>query len=306
MKTLEKKMNTNHCEEHRTISLISHASKMTLKILYTRLMCKVKEYIGWDQFGFMKGRGTRDAIGVLRVICERTLSINKDVFICFIDYEKAFDRVNWVKLMSILKEIGVDYRDRKAIWELYMNQSAAVMVDGELTERATIGRGVRQGGLLSTILYNIYAEAMMKEALENNNDGIRVGGIDISADRYADDQAMISNTNAGLQRLLDLLNETGKRYGMKVNIKKTKVLRVSKKKRDSNSTKITIDGIKIKQVKIFCYLGSIISEDGRCENDINCRLGMAKSKFIENKQLLTGNTTLETKKSIILGFQTRH
>ena len=97
-----------------------------------------------------------------------------------------------------------------------------MIIDGELTERDTIGRGVRQGGLLSTILYNIYAEAMMEEALESCNDVISVGGLDISADRDAGDQAMISNTNAGLQRLLDLLNETGKRYGMKVNIKKTK------------------------------------------------------------------------------------
>ena len=140
----------------------------------------------------------------------------------------------------------------------------------------------------------------MKEALESSNDGIRVGGLDISADRYADDQAMISNTIAGLQRLLDLLNETGKRYGMKINIKKTKVLRVSKLKRSSNSIKIKIDGIEVKQVKIFCYLGSIISEDGKCESDIRCRLGMAKTKFIENIQLLTGRSTaIETKKNII-------
>lgn len=110
---------------------------------------------------------------------------------------------------------------------------------------------------------------------------------------------MISNTNAGLQRLLDLLNETGKRYGMKVNVKKTKVLRVSKLTRKSNSIKIKIDGIEINQVKIFCYLGSIISEDGRCENDIRCRLGMAKSKFIDNIQHLTGRTAIKTKKNII-------
>ena len=64
---LEKKTNTNKCEEHRTISLISHASKIPLKALCNRLTAKVKAYIGRDQFGFMAGRGTRNAIALLRV-----------------------------------------------------------------------------------------------------------------------------------------------------------------------------------------------------------------------------------------------
>ena len=70
---LEKKTNTNKCEEHRTISLISHASKIPLKALCNRLTAKVKAYIGRDQFGFMAGRGTRDAIALLRVISEKLL-----------------------------------------------------------------------------------------------------------------------------------------------------------------------------------------------------------------------------------------
>ena len=64
---LKKKFNTNKCEEHRTISLISHSSKITLKALCNRLTAKVKAYTGRDQFGLMAGRGTRDAIALLRV-----------------------------------------------------------------------------------------------------------------------------------------------------------------------------------------------------------------------------------------------
>ena len=103
------------------------------------------------------------------------------------DYEKTFDRVHWPKLMEVLAKIGVDYRDRKMIWNLYMNQTASVMIDGELSGPALIGRGVRQGGLLSTIFYNIYAEFMITEALENNSDGIKIGGELVAAVRYADD-----------------------------------------------------------------------------------------------------------------------
>src|ERR1043165_6270645 len=70
---IKKKKNAVECEDHRTISLISHASKIMLKILTKRIEAKAKDFIGRNQFGFRKGRGTREAIGVLRMLCERSL-----------------------------------------------------------------------------------------------------------------------------------------------------------------------------------------------------------------------------------------
>ena len=100
---------------------------------------------------------------LLHCCASKAIDHCKDVFVAFVDYEKAFDRVHWPKLMEVLAKIGVDYRDRKMIWNLYMNQTASVMIDGEISDPAVIGRGVRQGGPLSTILYNIYAEFMITE-----------------------------------------------------------------------------------------------------------------------------------------------
>ena len=102
---LPKKCNAVDCGDHRTISLIAHASKIMLKVLTKRVEAKTGEFIGRNKFGFKKGYGTRDAIGVLRTLCERSLEHGKDVYICFVDFEKAFDRVNWVKLMQILKNL---------------------------------------------------------------------------------------------------------------------------------------------------------------------------------------------------------
>ena len=68
--------------------------------------------------------------------------------------------------MDILKIIGLDWRERNAIWELYTNQSAVVQVGDEFTDPAGVGQGTRQGGILSTILYNIYAQFMKDEALK--------------------------------------------------------------------------------------------------------------------------------------------
>ena len=99
--TLPKKMNTMECKEHRTWSLTTHASKIMLKVLTREVESKANHFIGKTQFGFRRGCGTRDAIATLRILYKRCLKHDETVFVCFVDYEKAFDRVNWTKLMEI-------------------------------------------------------------------------------------------------------------------------------------------------------------------------------------------------------------
>ena len=168
---LQKKPNAQRCEDHRTISLISHASKVLLRVLNTRMRARTTDYIGWDQFGFRKGVGTREAMAIMRIMAERNIEHNQKVYVCFVDYEKAFDRVDWKKLMEILKSLGVDWKERRLITSLYMGQTATVRTTHGMAGPCIIGRGVRQGCLLSPLLFNIYAEAMMKEAMEEVDEG---------------------------------------------------------------------------------------------------------------------------------------
>src|SRR6476619_7409835 len=127
-------------------------------------------------------------------------------------------------MMKVLQSIGVDWRDRRMISELYMNQEAVVRIAGGESDSGIIGRGVRQGYPLSPLLFSIYSEMMMmKEALENVEEGIRVGGELIKDVKYEDDQGMVANTEAGLQSLMDSLNTTAKHYDMKINIKRQRL-----------------------------------------------------------------------------------
>ena len=297
MMPLQKKANAVECEDHRTISLISHASKILLKVLTRRIEGKTNNFIGCHQFGFRRGCGTRDAVGVMRVLCERSLEFGNEVYICFVDFEKAFDRVDWIKMMEVLESVGVDWRDRRLIYQLYMRQEAIVRVaDGE-SEPGIIGRGVRQGCPLSPLLFSIYAEMMMMEVLEGMKEGVRVGGVLISDIRFADDQGMVASTEMGLQRLMDKLNAVAKKYSMKINIKKTKTMVVSKK--DGGTVSIMIDGQRVEQVKTFKYLGSVIAEDGRCMDDIKQRIGCAKDAFNKRKELLSKSMNKVLKKRLV-------
>ena len=294
---LEKKNGAQECVDFRTISLIPHASKVVLKILTRRLESKAELFLGRDQYGFRRGFGTRDAIAAMRVLYERSLEHNKKVYVCFVDYEKAFDRVDWTKLMEILCNIGIDLRDRKLIWNLYKGQSAYVRVADGYSAACEIGRGVRQGCSLSPLLFIIYDEAMMKEATENTKDGISVGGHTVSTLRFADDKAVVASSQKELQNLMDNVNNVTKKYGMKINVKKTKVMCISRT--GSHKLKIIIEGQRVEQVTQFKYLGSIVSSDGYCEKDIRSRIAMGKQAFTNKRRLLTSTLNLDLKKRII-------
>jgi hypothetical protein len=99
------------------------------RILRRRIEKNIEDVLGEDQFGFRSGKGTRDAIGMLRIISERTLEIDEELRVCFTDWQKVFDRVNWTKLMQILKENGIDWRERRLISNLYMAQSVKVRMN---------------------------------------------------------------------------------------------------------------------------------------------------------------------------------
>ena len=116
-----------------------------LKVLTKRIEAKAKHLLGRSEFGFRKRCGPRDAVGLMRTLCERSLEHGNEVFICFVDFEKAFDRVNWVKMFEIMKSLHIDWRDRRLLLDLYMRQEAVVRVRGEDSDPGVIGRGVRQG-----------------------------------------------------------------------------------------------------------------------------------------------------------------
>ena len=200
----------------------------------------------------------------LRLICERHLEVQKDVYICFLDYEKSFDRVRHEPLMQCLSEIGVDGKDTKIIRNLYWDQTASVRIMNELSEEIRIQQGVRQGCVASPTLFNLYTENILRHII--NMKGVNVGGTNYNNQnlRYADDTALLAGNEKELSELISKINEVGKQFGMEINIKKTKAMVVSNKP-NSPKINIAIDGEQIEQVAPYMYLGSLITEDGRSE-----------------------------------------
>ena len=161
---IPKKGNAKECSKYCTIVLISHASKVILKILQVRLQQYVNHELSHVQAGFRKGRGTRDQIANICWIIEKAREFQKNIYLCFTDYAKAFDCVDHNKLWKIPKEMGIPDHLTCLLRNLYAGQEATVRTGHGTRDWLPIGKGVHQGCTLSPCLYNLHAEYIMRNA----------------------------------------------------------------------------------------------------------------------------------------------
>ena len=161
-----------------------------LKILQARLQQSMNCELPDVQAGFRKGRGTRDQIANICWIMEKAREFQKNTYYCFIDYAKAFDCVDHNKLWKILKEMGIPGQLICLLRNLY-----AVKTGHGTTDWFQIGKGVRQGCILSPCLFKLYAEYIMRNAeLEETQAGIKIAGRNINNLRYADDTTLLAES----------------------------------------------------------------------------------------------------------------
>ena len=137
---ITKKGNAKECSNYSTIALISHASKVMLKILQARLLQYVNCELPDFQAGFRKGRRTRDKIANIRWIVEKAREFQKNIYFCFIDYAKDFDCVDHNQLWKILKEMGITDHLICLLRNLYAGQEATFRTGHGTTDWFQIGK----------------------------------------------------------------------------------------------------------------------------------------------------------------------
>ena len=220
---IPKKGNVKECSYYLTTALISHASKVMLKILQPRFQRYVNRELPDVQAGFRKSKGTRDQIANICWIIEKENS--RKTYFCFVDYAKAFDCVDHNKLWKILQEMGIPNHLTCLLRNPDASQEATVRTGHGTTDWFQMGKGVLQGCMLSPCLFNLYAEYIMRNAeLDEAKAGIKIAGKNISNLRFADDTTVMAESKEELKSFLMKVKEEGEKAGLKFNIQKTKIM----------------------------------------------------------------------------------
>lgn len=323
----KRKGDKSDCGNHRGISLLSIAGKILARILLNRLLGHIVDRVQTEsQCGFRANRGTTDMIFVGRQIQEKCREQHRDLFIMFIDLTKAFDTVNREALWKILSKCGCPEKFINIIRQLHDGMAGSVTIQGETTESFGITNGVKQGCVLAPTLFGLFFAVMIKgvvnEIDRTTKDGILIrfrkdGRIFHLSDLkskgktrtelvnellYADDCALLSHTEAGLQRSANLLAAACKKFGLTISIKKTEVMFQPKKKPTKEEPRvepqIKIGECKLNVVNQFTYLGSIMSDDCTIDREIEARIKKASSSFGRLHDRVWSNSSLRAKTKI--------
>ena len=177
------------------------------------------------QASFIKGRGTGDQIVNICWIIKKAGEFQKNLYFCFIDYAKAFDCVDHNKLWKILKEMGIPDYLTCLLRNLYGGQEATVRTGHGTTHWFQIEKGIHQGCILLSCLFNLHAEYIMRNArLDEAQAGIKIAGRNINNLRYADVTTLLAECEEELKSLLMKVKEESEKVGLKRNIQKTKIM----------------------------------------------------------------------------------
>ena len=263
---------------------MNYILKVLIKIILQRIRRKILPEISEAQYGFMKDRGTRNAIFNIRMLSKRSIEHQQDIYLIFIDYKKAFDKVRNGQLFTLLQAIQVDDKVLRILCCVYVHQRTVKRLPNGVTNWVKIERGVRQGCIASPDLFNLYGESILRP-LDKVPVGVSINGVIINNIRYADNIVFIASTEEGLQQLLDENNSNSVPKGLSINCKKKKSMVISKSETPPTCT-LKLGNTTIEQVDTFNYLGSVVTSDGRCKKEMRRRISLAKEAFKKMKPLL--------------------
>lgn len=274
---LFKKGNKADCNNYRGITLLNVASKIFSLTLLERLQDALEPHIRNEQAGFRPNKSCIDQINTLRMIIEQTVEWKSPLYLLFVDFEKAFDRVNRDVIWKILHLNGIPPKLINIIRSMYTNSTCKILHRGKTSNSIPVKSGVRQGCVLSPLLFLLTIDTVMR-ATNSSQRGIQWGLTSRLEDLdYADDLCLLAHTFIEIQRKLEDLNNYSTKAGLKINISKTKAMRINA----NNAQNLTVNNTSIDYTNRFCYLGSIVTEDGGTSEDIHLRIQKAKLAFAQ-------------------------
>ena len=297
IKVLQKKKDRTDCDNYRGISLVAHAGKALLKIVATRLStyCGARNLLPEEQCGFRPHRSTTDMMFAVRTPQELGRKARVPLFLCFIDLQKAYDSVDRTLLWQVLARFGTPPEMIEVIRQFHDGMRACVRSnDGRCSEWFEVAQGLRQGYILSPLLFNVFFAAIPFVVLErfSKDEGILADLIHLQEQPskvgpetaleyvrraiwgmlYADDACIVSRSPRGLGRMMVVFVEVFGTFGLTISESKTETVCMPIPRAPATNTVFNATGQQYRQTIFFTYLGGTVNETPNLSDEIDRRI----------------------------------
>ena len=202
-------------------------------------------------------RGCRDQVLSLVLLGQmEMLKTSSGMMTAFIDFSKAYDRIDRSKLWKCLQSIGVNVKFLSFLQSLYDGTSYLAKVGDRQSRGLNVNAGLCQGCVLSPLLFSLYINSLV-EQLKSVRCGIECAGEIIPGLLFADDTALLAPDESGIKKSLDVLVEWCKDWGVKINVSKSGIMHVRQKRVARTDVQFVIDNEEIPMVEQYRYLGCV-------------------------------------------------
>jgi hypothetical protein len=289
-----KKGDLSNCDNWRGIMLICIPVKVFCKVLLNRFEKQVDETLRKNQAGFRAGRSCVDHINTLRIIIEQINEYQSSLHLIFVDFKKAFDTLHHNNIWEAMERKGLPRKITDLIKAQYTSFQCQILHNGSLSEAIECKSGVRQGCILSPLIFLMVIDEVLVSSLDSGKRGIQwtLRSNDHLEDLdFADDIVLMSQRRVDMQQKFIDLQRQAETVGLKMNESKTKSMTIG-----TQAAHFTFNGQPIESVDSYTYLGSQITPDGGAREDVKTRIRKAQGAFAQLKGIWRSNQlSLKTK-----------
>lgn len=244
-------------ENYRGISLCSLFCKIFEVIVSNKYGTEL--YSSNLQFAYKRNHSTAMCVTLFKEIASYYLSRDSDIFTCYLDASSAFDRIEFGKLFTLLFKRKIPAIYIRVLYDLYTRQDIAVRWQNVTSTSFSASNGVRQGGIISPLLFNLYVDELIKRLVLSDL-GCHIGHMYTGCIGYADDFTLLAPSLGALQGMLNICQKFGEEFSVKYNSTKTECMHICKHKCNSDYN-VYLLGKPLKWVEKTEYLGTVITND---------------------------------------------
>ena len=268
-------------KSYRPVTIVNVICKILGSILKERLSREVEgnKVLSDEQNGFRRGRRGSDNIFIIGEIIERKRKENKKVWLAFLDVEKAYDKVNRESLWRILERCGVSEKVRNVIKSMYEGTRVKITLGEWTTEWVEVRRGVRQGCILSPLLFAVFMEELVQR-IKRMGVGVNIDGEKLGILTFADDVVLMAESREEMERMIEEVCRYGRDLEVKFSGEKSKIMEVGEREQEEGEWMLGEKRMEV--VEEYKYLGVIIGVNGfgREMNEKVKRAGMMWGRML--------------------------